>query len=241
VIIGGLDWRRGTAPAAWTALIAGSAIAVGGILIHQLPENLFYAAPAQLVGAARRLWVFRHFLYNVNGQQYWAMAMGVSSVLYVLVSLLGRREPVNLDRLLHRGEYDTARETRIVEAAPSRGWRMLGMGREFTRGDRAIYIATYVHTAVWFAIFVAGTVYNLTHDVDDAVWAGFWRNYFYIQVAFSIFVIVWFAVGGCRDIVLMFRRLRVMKRDASDDGMVMSAPDARDQASGGEKKDRETE
>ena len=225
VIIGGLYWKRGTAPAAWTALITGSAIAVGGILIHQLPEELLYAAPAELVGTARRLWVLRHFLYNINGQQYWAVAMGASSVLYVLVSLLSRREPVNLNKLLHRGEYDTARETRIVEAAPSRGWKVLGIGREFTRGDRAIYVATYIHTGIWFAIFVAGTVYNLTHDVADAVWARFWRNYFYIQVVFSVFVIIWFAVGGIRDIAQMLRRLRVMKRDDSDDGTVIGAAD----------------
>lgn len=228
VIIGGLYWRRGTAPAAWAALVAGSVIAVGGILIHQLPQELVTAAPLGIAGAARRLWLLRHFLYNVNGQQYWALAMGVSSVLYVLVSLLGRRQPVDLDRLLHRGRYDTAGETHIVRPAPSRGWRMLGMGREFTRGDRAIYVATYIHTGIWFAIFVAGTAYNLTHNVVDAAWTRFWRDYFYVQVAFSVFVIVWFGIGGVRDITLMFRRLRLMKRDASDDGTV--APGASEDA-----------
>ena len=227
VIIGGLYWRRGTAPAAWTALVAGSSIAVGGILIHQLPQELFWAAPAGLAGMARRLWLLRYFLYNVNGQQYWALAMGLSSVLYVLVSLLGRRAPVNLDKLLHRGEFDTAHETRVVDAAPSRGWRMLGMGKEFTRGDRAIYIATYVHTGIWFAIFVVGTIYNLTNQVADAAWARFWRIYFYIQVAFSVFVVMWFSAGGIRDIALMFRRLRVLKRDASDDGSVAGTGEER--------------
>ncbi len=220
VIIGGLYWKRGTAPAAWTALITGSTIAVGGILIHQTPAEFFYAAPVALAGASRTLWSVRHFLYNVNGQQYWAIAMGASSLLYVLVSLLGPRHVHDLDKLLHRGRYDTAKETEVVQQAPSRGLRMLGIGREFSRGDRIIYIATYVHIGVWFIIFILGTIYNLHHDVPDEAWVKFWRFYFYTQVGYAIFVIVWFTIGGFRDIGTMFRRLRTMHRDEDDDGMV---------------------
>ncbi len=146
------------------------------------------------------------------------MAMGASSVLYVLVSLLGRRRAFDLDRLLHRGKYDIARETTVVNAAPSRGLRMLGMGKEFTRGDRVIYIASYVHTGIWTLVFIVGTVYNLHHDVPDAAWANFWRVYFFIQVVISVLVIVWFSIGGFRDIGAMLGRLRVMRRDVLDDG-----------------------
>jgi SSS family solute:Na+ symporter len=219
VIIGGLYWKRGTAPAAWTALITGSTIAVGGILIHRLPEAMFASAPHGLPALAQKGWVALHWLYNINGQQYWAVAMGASSLLYVLVSLAGRRT-YDLDRLLNRGRYAIEGESRVVNAAPSRGFRILGMGREFTRGDRAIYIASYLHTAFWIVVFIIGTVYNLHHDVPDEAWARFWKVYFFIQVAVSLFVIVWFSVGGFRDISEMLRRLRVMRRDALDDGTV---------------------
>jgi SSS family solute:Na+ symporter len=227
VIIGGLYWKRGTAAAAWTALITGSTVAVGGILIHRLPEAMFYAGPIDL--NATRLgqlgWETVRWLYFINGQQYWAVAMGASTLLYVLVSLLGKRQVADFDRLLHRGKYAVADETQVVNAAPSKGWRMLGMGKEFTRADKAIYIATYVHTAVWFTIFVVGTIYNLRHDVPDSAWTSFWKKYFYVQVVFSILVIVWFTIGGLRDIRDMFRRLSVMKRDAADDGMVVREDD----------------
>jgi SSS family solute:Na+ symporter len=222
VIIGGLYWKRGTAPAAWTALITGSVIAVGGILIHRLPETMFHAAPLELSAVGQRGWVILNWLYSINGQQYWAVAMGASSVLYVIVSLLGRRRVYDLDRLLNRGKYAVAGETEIANAAPSRGLRILGMGREFTRADRIIYIATYAHTAVWTVVFVFGTVHNLRNDVPDTAWAQFWRVYFVIQVAISLFVLVWFALGGFRDIAAMLRRLRVMQRDETDDGMVES-------------------
>lgn len=219
VIIGGLYWKRGTAPAAWAALITGSSIAVGGILIHRLPEEMFLSAPENLSQIAAYGWNTLRWLYNINGQQYWAMAMGASALLYVLVSLLGKRRSFDLDRLLHRGKYDTARETTVVNAAPSRGLRMLGMGKEFTRGDRIIYIASYAHTGIWILVFIVGTIYNLHHDVPDAAWASFWRVYFFIQVVISLFVIVWFSIGGFRDIGSMLGRLRVMKRDQNDDGV----------------------
>ncbi len=220
VIIGGLYWRRGTAPAAWGALITGSGIAVGGILMHQLPKELFESSPLIASRAAQAWWILRHWLYNINGQQYWAVAMGASALMYVTISLLGRTQPTDLDRVLHRGEYAVAGETEVVNAQPSRGWRMLGMGREFTRGDRIIYIATYAHTGIWILIFIVGTIYNLHHDVPDEAWANFWRIYFFIQVAFSIFVLLWFSIGGFRDIAMMLKRLRVMQRDEADDGMV---------------------
>ncbi len=221
VIIGGLYWKRGTAAAAWTALITGSTIAVGGILIHRLPETLFRAVPLDLSRMGEIGWEVLRWLYNINGQQYWAVAMGASSVLYVLVSLLGPRRVADFDRILHRGEHAVAEETEIVNAAPTRGWRILGMGKEFTRVDKTIYIATYAQTAIWFTIFVAGTIYNLRHQVDDVAWASFWQKYFYVQVVMSIFVIVWFTIGGFRDIARMFRRLSEMKRDTHDDGMVI--------------------
>jgi len=220
VIIGGLYWRRGTTPAAWSALIAGSSIAVGGILVHQLPKEMFDAAPAAASAIAGAGWRALRWLHNVNGQQYWALAMGASSLLYVVVSLLGKRPACDFDRLFHRGAYDTARETTVVEARPARGWRLLGMGEEFTRGDRAISIASYVWTAVWLVVFFVGTSYNLHHRVDDAVWARFWKAYFYIQLTMAVFVVTWFSIGGVRDIRWMLRRLREMPRDHTDDGTV---------------------
>ncbi len=102
---------------------------------------------------------------------------------------------------------------------------MLGMGREFTRGDRIIYIATYAHTGIWILIFIIGTIYNMNNDVPDEAWANFWRIYFFIQVVFSIFVLIWFSIGGFRDIGAMLKRLRVMQRDEADDGMVSHEDD----------------
>jgi SSS family solute:Na+ symporter len=197
VIIGGLYWRRGTTAGAWAAMVSGSSIAVSGIIIHQFDPDFF-----------------------INGQMFWALSMAVSSILYVSVSLYGSRPPCDLDRLLHRGRWAVAGEEDQEEAAGHAGGvlRRLGMGPETTTGDRVIIIASYCWTLGWTAVFIVGTIYNLTHDVADGVWAEYWRVFLQVQVVLSLVVIVWFSWGGLRDLRAMLRRLRTMTRDITDDG-----------------------
>jgi len=197
VLIGGLYWKRGTTAAAWAAMLTGSSIAVGGIIVHQLVDD-----------------------FPVNGQEFWGIAMAASSIVYVAVSLLGPRRTFDLERLLHRGRHTIAGEKEIVAAAPSRGFKALGMGSEFTGGDRILYLVTYAWVAAWTLTFVGGTVLNLSRDVSDSAWAGFWEGYTYLMAAVSGIVIVWFAIGGVRDIRAMLGRLAVMRRDDQDDGWV---------------------
>ena len=59
-----------------------------------------------------------------------------------------------------------------------------------------------------------------TYVTSDAAWARYWEIYVWIQVAASLVVIVWFTVGGFRDVREMTRRLATMSRDEKDDGMV---------------------
>jgi SSS family solute:Na+ symporter len=199
VIIGGLYWKRGTTAAAWTAMIVGSILAGSGIVVRQLVPD-----------------------FPVNSQMLWGLAMAVSSLVYVVVSLLtgGGRKAFDMDRLLHRGQYLVREEYKVIDAAPVKGWRVLGMGREFTRWDKIIYVATYAWTAGWVAVFVVGTVLNLTREVTTAAWIGFWKTYTLIYLAVSIVVIVWFSIGGLINLKEMVGTLRVMTRDDTDDGFV---------------------
>jgi SSS family solute:Na+ symporter len=197
VIIGGLYWKRGTTAAAWSALITGSVVAVGGIIIKQLDPEFF-----------------------INGQQFWGLAMLFSSLIYIAVSLLGGRRTFDMDRMLHRGAY-AIQDAPVLEEVPVRGWRMLGMGREFTRGDKIIYIGAYTWTFAWTVVFVIGSYYNLTTEVSDASWMSFWRTFILINIAVSALVIVWFAIGGTKDLKEMLLRLRTMARDHRDDGFVV--------------------
>jgi SSS family solute:Na+ symporter len=198
VIIGGLYWKRGTTAGAWSALITGSVIAVGGIIIQQIVPNFF-----------------------INGQMFWGLAMGGSSLVYILVSLLGKRTDYDMERMLHRGKYTIKEEITVVEEVPLRGWRILGMGKEFTRGDKIIYVATYTWTLIWTVVFVIGTIYNLSTEVSDTSWMSFWKTFIFINIAVSALVIVWFAIGGVKDMRAMLGRLKTMVRNHKDDGFVV--------------------
>ena len=198
VIIGGLYWKRGTTAAAWSAMIVGALLSVGGIVVHQLVPG-----------------------FPINGQMFWGLAMAASSLVYVVVSLLtGRGRVFNMDRMLHRGKYAIKGEYAVVEPVPLKGWKVLGMGREFTRWDKVIYVATYAWTASWVVVFVVGTALNLTREVSTEAWLAFWRTYTMIFLAASIVVIVWFSIGGLINLKDMIATLKVMTRDHADTGFV---------------------
>lgn len=201
VIIGGLYWRKGTTAAAWSALLTGSVVAVGGIIIKQINPEFF-----------------------INGQEFWGLAMLVSSVVYVLVSLLGNRGDFNMEKMLHRGNYAIQGETQVVSEVPSRGLKMLGMGKEFTRGDKIIYITAYAWTFGWTLVFIIGTWFNLTGEVSDSSWLAFWRVFIIIYTVTSVFIIIWYTIGGTKDLREMVKRLATATRNHQDDGFVMKEP-----------------
>jgi len=197
VLIGGLYWKRGTTLAAWAAMLTGSTIAVSGIVIHQLVDD-----------------------FPINGQVFWGIAMAASTLVYVSVSLLGPGRQFDLDGLLARGAEAGDPDPSEAVGPPRRGWRALGLGREASRSDRMIYMATYAWIGLWTLVFAVGTVWNLTHDIPDADWERFWRFYVVVETAAAAFVVVWFTIGGVRDISHMLRRLAVAGRDDTDDGWV---------------------
>ena len=197
VIIGGLYWKRGTTAAAWTSMLTGSGIAVGGIVIRQFDPH-----------------------FPINGQQFWALAMAASSVLYVLVSLAGKRQ-VDLDRLLHRGQWaDSESVPQHPKGKTGVGWRIFAMGAEFTRRDKVLYISTYAWTFFWGAVFGLGTLWHFLHGTTDPGWMKFWRIYVWLYVVVAVVVLVIFTVGGLKDLKAMFAQLSTQERNEEDDGFI---------------------
>jgi len=202
VIIGGLYWKRGTTAAAWSAMISGSSIAIIGTILTSIYEN-----------------------FPVNGQWFWFISMVGASLVYILVSLLGKKVDFNMDKMLHRGKYAIEGEMKVIDRVPSKGWKVLGMGKEFTRGDKFIYILSYAWIVIWTLIFIGGTIYGLSHDVADSHWLSYWKYYVIIYGLVSAVVVIWFTIGGIVDLKAMFKRLAIMQRDDSDDGYVVRTDD----------------
>jgi SSS family solute:Na+ symporter len=179
-------------------MITGSTIAVGGIVVHQVIPDFF-----------------------INGQMFWGIAMAASSLVYILVSLLGKRQVFDMDRMLHRGRYDIKHEIKVADAAPVKGLRVLGLGKEFTRGDKIIALATYAWMFGWTVVFLVGSIYNLTHDVSNTPWMQFWKIYVWVYLVTSVIVIVWFSAGGIINLKEMIGLLKTIKRDDRDSGFVV--------------------
>jgi len=197
-VIGGLYWKRGTTAGAWTALTTGFILAFAGAI-------------------TRRLWPE----FPLNSQWIMFISSLTCIVLYVVVSLLDGKV-CDMDRMLHRGKYAVADDVVVVDEAPVRGIRaLLAMGREFTRWDKFIYIASLAWSLSLCAVFIIGTLLNLLFDIGTASWAKFWWIYVIVHFALSVVTTIWFVIGGVRDYRDMFRLLKIRKPDALDDGRVL--------------------
>ena len=165
---------------------------------------------------AERAW---YYVRSRSGQILYFWSMLAAVLAYVLVSLAQRRV-FNLDRLLHRGAYADAGSSGAA-AAPVRGWRALvGIGNEFTRGDRVLYYVTLAWSVGWILVYLVLIVWNALRLQPDSFWIGYHRIKFYIYFALGIGTTVWFTFGGARDLLRLFRDLRALRRDSNDDGSV---------------------
>ena len=109
VIIGGLYWKRGTTSAAWTAMIVGAFISVGGVLVKQISSD--WLLDLSSYSALKGMLIY---IRDINGQEYWGISMGLSALSYIGVSLAAKKEPFNMDKLLNRGKYAIEGETKVA-------------------------------------------------------------------------------------------------------------------------------
>jgi len=215
VIIGGLYWERGTTAAAWTAMIIGAFIGVGGTLVKQVSVD--WLSDLSSLSTIKTILLY---LRDINGQEYWGIGMASSSISYILVSLIGSRNSIDMDRLLNRGKYSIKGEMAVINRDPELGWKIFGMGAEFTKSDKLIYILNYGWTGMWTLIFIIGTVYNLSNPVSDSSWMKYWEYYIYLNMVVSIIIIIWFTLGGISDLKHMISNLKSDYRNHKDDGWV---------------------
>ena len=198
VIIGGLYWKKGTTAAAWSSMIVGSVLAASGLIIHQIWEDFF-----------------------LNQQWMFFISMIGSISTYIFVSLFNKKTQFNMDKILHRGQY-TIKEEQSCDMAPNteKGWKALRFTKEFTRGDKIIYLIVITWTFCWWFTFIIGTIINTTCDIKVQTWATFWQAYIWISLIAAIATTLWFTIGGLIDLKSMFRKLRTIQRDDLDDGSV---------------------
>jgi SSS family solute:Na+ symporter len=163
----------------------------------------------------------------MNGQRVFFFAMATSIELYILISLSGRRNDFNLDKMLHRGQYRIASEHVSGETGVSiyadRKFsikKAFGITEEFTLGDKIIYGFAIGKTLLFFVMFagIAGVV--LLWGLSDRAWADFFYYVYCFMIVFFFITTIWLSIGGFWDLRNLFRDLRSKVRDLADDGRV---------------------
>jgi len=224
VIIGGLYWKRGTTEAAWTALILGTVLAFGGMMVQQFWGT--WMAPLLLNIWPDWQWLVLHKdKFPVNGQEIYFYAMGAASLSYILVSLSGPRRVFDMDKMLHRGKYaikdDTVEAKDAIKAKRKTFGELIGISSEFSRFERFLFWGTFWWTIAWWGIFIVGTIINLFYQISDSAWSWFWWfKLWWFSLILGTICTFWILCGGIRDAFRMFHDLKHERIDESDDGTV---------------------
>jgi len=158
-------------------------------------------------------------------REFWIVLMILTWAVYMVLSFKSQRSHFNLDKMLHRAEYVVASDHEATGGRDVRHrWSLkmaLGITEDFTRGDKFIYGFTIAKSLGLFALWIIMTVVALTVGISIEGWSIY---HYYVSAMFFIvltfIVMVWLSIGGLRDVVRLYRDLRAVKRDFTDDGTV---------------------
>ena len=83
-------------------------------------------------------------------------------------------------------------------------------------------------TSLIFTVFIGITLTNALFGVwsEQGWWRYFVINNVYMPLVVGVITTVWLTVFGLRDLQRLFERLRTLRSDARDDGLVAAAPSA---------------
>lgn len=209
VIALGLYWKRGTTQGAYTSIITGMVVAIVGFICQQ-PYGWIK-------------WTGNEF--PLNSQYMMLIALVLSTLLYVIVSLITCREPHNMDKLLHRGKYageDSTEKAKHVGEQKKRRTlgQLIGIDADFSALDKILYVFVTSWSFVMSAIFIIGLILHKSGAVGLDHWKSFWHGYVLVAVSLGIITTIWFSIGGCVDLKDLLTRLKNQNVDEHDDGSV---------------------
>lgn len=247
ILLGGLYWGRGTTTAAWAAMLSGALVSLAGFVARSFyPEvledhghamtvvvfigfcgamacqgllqlrrrvatgGLVTLAAASGVGILCLIYHAR-LPEQLSGRLIMFHASLIAMAVYFLVSELTRSQEVNFNEIFNRS-------TEEIESRKTRRWWQFGP--EVPTCDRILIAAIYSAILVFVVVFVGAWIYNSQHDVAIQTWLKFWHGYIYTMFWLGVAFMIWVITGGFRDLLRMFRDLKVQQEDAADDGSV---------------------
>ncbi len=243
VMIFGLYSRFGNTVGAYAALFVGSGLSVGGILLQRYWAQAVYpfivrmgwepAIGHSLAAVTSHfspyvVWTMDPVKFPINSYEILFLCLVFGVLAYVVGSLLTRRKPYNLERMLHRGKYSIDGARPVGKEGTRWTWRtamgkLIGITPEFTRGDKIISWSVFLFTFGYQIglCFIVVLIWNLISPWPIE----WWSHYFFITslcVAGVVGVVstVWFLIGGIVDTRRLFKDLKARADNPLDDGRV---------------------
>jgi Na+/proline symporter len=240
IMVFGLYSRFGNTVGAYCALIFGSGTSVSGVLIQRNWADYVYPFLQNhgLVGYVREIletisgpfnpyvvWEMNAVKCPINSYEVYFLAMLFGTVAYIAGSLLTYRRPYNLERMLHRGKYNTDGVRNIRSAWTWRSvWgKLIGITPDYTRGDKIIVWLIFVYTfgyQIGLCVLLV-IVWNCFQPWSDSWWSTFYFvNNFLIAPVACLITAVWFMWGGLIDIKQLFKDMAKRVDNPLDNGTV---------------------
>ena len=240
ITLGGIYTRFGTTAGAYASLFSGLFISGGGILVqrnwpdHVYPflKNMGWVEPLDkflhLVSSPFTpyiRWEMNPIKFPVNSMELFFLAMVTSIIAYCAVSFLTCRKPYNLEKLLHRGKYNTEGKNEKREPWTFRNVfsKLIGITPEYTKGDRIIAWAVFIYSIVYGLLIanIGVIVWNLISPWSDNGWSNwFFATTIVLGCVIGLITSIWFTWGGIRDLRQLFIDLAKRKASPEDNGMV---------------------
>ncbi len=240
VMVGGLYTRFGTTAGAFAALLTGAGVSVGGIVMQRTWPNYIYPwlRNAGWLGDVNDFliavsgpfqpwidWRIDPVKFPINSYELYFLSMLSGVVAYVAVSLLTCRRPYNLERMLHRGIYDTEGKKNIHSPWSWKNvyGKIIGITPEYTTTDKVIAWSV----AAWSLGYTLGIMFFgvIIWNAFDPWPQAWWGVYFYINSIVTALLIgavstVWFLPCGIRDLRRLYKDLAARIDNPLDDGRV---------------------
>lgn len=234
-IVFGLYWKKGTTKAAYATLTCGAVMAVCGFFLQKfwasgiypwLDVNGYLPAVTKFFETLSAplnpyvIWKVTPTAFPVNSQEIYFITIMISIVVYVIVSLCGRKE-FDMDKLLHRGKYRVEGEELQKADRSFKGiiQTFVGIDSEYTKGDKILAWSVFYYSIVWgMGSWVVAVIWNAIDPWPLNYWANWFFLFNYIlALIIGIVSTIWFFIGGTWDLRRLFKRLKEKQTSANDD------------------------
>ena len=236
----GLYSRFGNTVGAFSSLISGMVLSLAFIFFQRSWASLIYpwlvanqwdAAVATFLSTCSGpfepwiVWRMSSHKFPINSTEINFIIMIFCLAIYVIGSLVTYKKPFNLDRMLHRGIYNTDGENKRQERWTLRNTigKLIGITPEYTMGDKIISWSVFIYSFIYrfLVTFVLVVIWNVFSPWKLEWWGHyFFIVYLAVPAAAAFITTFWFTIGGVIDMRRLFIDLKKHVDDPLDNGQV---------------------